>query len=163
MRFTHELTYDADPEAVLRMLSDAGFREEVCRAVDAVDPVVSVQGSVQGSAGMTVVVDQSQPARDAPSFVRRLVGDAVRIVRREAWSEPTRADMVVEVPGRPARLDGELRLEGRSGSTSQLVEGVLTVRVPMIGGKVETLVADTLHAALRAEERVGRAWLARRR
>lgn len=157
MRFTHVLTYGATPDAVLAMLADPAFREQVCGAMSATDPAVSVQGS---GAGMTVVIDQSQPAHHAPAFVRGLVGDAVRIVRRESWSGATRAAIVVEVPGRPARLDGEIRLQGRDGSTIQTVEGDVTVRIPMIGGKVESLVAETLHAALQAEQRVGRAWLA---
>jgi uncharacterized protein DUF2505 len=157
MKFSHDLTYDASPEAVLQMLSDAGFRERVCQAMQTVRHDVSVEGA---GAGMTVVVDQSQATRGAPAFVERFIGDAVRIVRRESWSDATNAALAVEVPGKPARIDGAIRLVGRNGSTVQTVSGDVAVRIPLVGGKVEDLVADTFRSALRAEERVGRSWLA---
>ncbi|HEX5560609.1 MAG TPA: DUF2505 domain-containing protein [Nocardioidaceae bacterium] len=157
MKFSHDLTYDAAPEVVLQMLADPAFRERVCQAMHTVRHDVTVDGS---GAGMTVVVDQSQPTRGAPAFVERFIGDAVRIVRRESWQDVTHATLAVEVPGKPARIDGGIRLVGRDGSTVQTVSGNVEVRIPLVGGRVEDLVADTFRSALHAEERVGRSWLA---
>ena len=42
----------------------------------------------------------------------------------------------------------------------ETVAGDIKVKIPMIGGKLEGLIGDLLTAALKTEERVGRAWLA---
>ena len=36
----------------------------------------------------------------------------------------------------------------------------MKVSLPLVGGKLEQLIADVLGSALRNEQRVGRAWLA---
>jgi len=80
MQFSHELTYDADPEAVAQMLADPAFRESVCAQLHVLRHEVAVSG--QG-AGMTVLVDQTQPAKGIPGFAKKFVGDEIRIVQRE--------------------------------------------------------------------------------
>jgi uncharacterized protein YndB with AHSA1/START domain len=157
MRFTTELTYDASPEAVHAMLADPAFRARVCEATHASHHEVSVQ---PGPSGMTVVVDQTQPARGIPSYARRVVGDQIRIVQRETWTGGSAASLVIELPGKPGAVQGSLALAGDASRTVETVTCEVTVRVPMIGGKLEDLVGGLLQSALRAEQRVGRAWLA---
>jgi hypothetical protein len=67
MKFSHDLAYDAAPEAVAAMLADPAFREAVCAALHVLRHEVSVQGA---GAGMQVVLDQTQPAKGIPSFAR---------------------------------------------------------------------------------------------
>jgi hypothetical protein len=156
MRFTHELTYDAAPEEVRAMVADPAFRERVCEAVHASEHRVSVD---EAGPGMTVVVDQTQPARGIPSFARKFVGDEIRIVQRETWADGSGGSLTLEIPGKPGTFDGTVRLAGDS-TTVESFQGEVTVRVPLVGGRLEGLVGDLFRAALQAEERVGRAWLA---
>lgn len=157
MRFSHELAYDAAPEAVAEMLADADFRERVCGALHVLRHDVSVEGA---GAGMRVVVDQTQPAKGIPSFARKFVGDEIRIVQRETWRDTTNAALVIEVPGKPGTMHGSITLVGDDASTVQTVAGDIKVALPFVGGKIEGLVGDIFRSALRAEQRVGREWLA---
>ena len=157
MRFSHDLAYDAAPEAVLAMLSDPAFREDVCRAMNAVRLDVSVDGS---GAGMTVLIDQTQPARGIPSFARKFVGDDIRIVQRETWRDAAGATVEMQIPGKPAAFTGTVALARNGMGTVESVTGDVKVKIPMIGGKLEGLVADLMRTALENEQRVGRAWLA---
>jgi hypothetical protein len=171
MRFTHELSYDAAPDRVREMLGDPAFRERVCEAMHASRHTVSVDGA-------TVVVDQTQPARGIPSFAKRFVGDEIRIVQRETWSDAATASLTLEIPGKPGTFEGTLTLaagaagaagDGAAGAagaagdgaagTVESVTGEVRVRVPMVGGKLEGLVGDLFRTALQTEQRVGRAWL----
>jgi hypothetical protein len=159
MRIRHDLQYDAPPADVRAMLSDPAFREKVCEATHALRREVRVDGAGPG-AGMSVLVDQTQAADGIPSFAKKLLGDEIRIVRREDWSGPQDAALAVEIPGRPAGFQGRLVLAADGTGTVESVTGEVRVRVPMVGAKLESLVADVLVAALRSEERVGRRWLA---
>jgi hypothetical protein len=141
------------------MLADPAFREEVCQAMHASHHTVEVQGS---GAGLTVVVDQTQPARGIPSYARKFVGDEIRIVQRERWTGGAGGALSLEIPGKPGTFEGTLALAGdAAGGTVESLDGEIKVRVPLVGGKLEGLVGDLFRSALQAEERVGRDWLAR--
>jgi Protein of unknown function (DUF2505) len=159
MRFAHELRYDAAPSDVHRMLADPAFRDQVCAAMQATRHEVSVDPAAGDPTGLVVVVDQTQPARGIPSFARRFVGEEIRIVQRETWTGTSGASLAIEIPGKPGRLDGTVSLAGDGAGTLESVTGDVRVKVPLIGGKLESLVADLLRAALQTEERVGRRWL----
>ena len=159
MRFSHDLAYDAAPEAVAAMLADPAFREEVCQALHVLRHEVSVQGA---GAGMRVVVDQTQPAQGVPSFAKKFVGDEIRIVQRETWRDTTKADLDIEIPGKPGTMRGGITLAGDTVHTVQTVTGDIRVKLPLVGGRIEEMVGDIFRSALRAEQRVGAAWLAGR-
>jgi hypothetical protein len=157
VKFSYDLTYDAAPDAVLEMLSDPAFRDRVCEAVHGTDRAISIQGS---GAGMVATIDQTQPARGIPAFATRFVGDQIQIVQRERWGTATSASMELEIPGKPGSFAGTIALVDSGAGTTQTVSGEVKVKVPLIGGKLEGLVGDLLRSALKAENRVGRAWLA---
>jgi hypothetical protein len=158
-RITHDLTYDAPLESVAAMLGDRSFREEVCDAQHVLDHDVSVTTSASGSTH--VRIDQRQDATGLPSFATRIVGDSIQIVQEESWSSPSEADITVVIPGRPGEMTGSARLVEVAGTTTQTVELAITVRIPIVGGKIEGLVGDMLLRALEIENRVGRDYLSR--
>lgn len=157
MKFSHDLTYDAAPDQVLRMLADPAFRDRVCDAVHGTDRRVAIQGA---GAGMTVTVDQTQPARGIPSYAAKFVGDQIRIIQHERWRTTAGADLELEIPGKPGAFAGTIALVATGTGTTETVSGDVTVKVPFVGSRLESLVGDVFRSALEAENRVGRAWLA---
>ena len=156
MRFHHQLRYDAPPAAVRAMLADPDFREKVCQAQDAAVTEVRVEPDGES---MHVVVDQSRPSDDIPGFARKLVGDEIRIVQDERWSDATSADLHVTIPGKPGELRGSVTLAPDGSGTVETIQGELKVDVPLIGAKLESLIAELLTVACDAEHEVGRTWL----
>jgi hypothetical protein len=157
MHFHQELTYDAAPDEVYAMLSDPAFREAVCEAGDSVRHTVTI---TENGGGMTVAVDQVQPAAGIPSFAKKIVGDEIEILQREEWSSPTDAALEVSIPHKPGHLKGTVTLRPSGSGTVETVDAEIKVHIPMVGGKLEKLIADLLSSALRSEERVGKTWLA---
>lgn len=156
---THRLTYDAPVEAVVAMLADPAFREEVCRA----QHVTEVNATVRTEGGRTIVkVDQWQPTAGIPSFAKKIVGDRTNIVQDEVWTSPTRGDITVTIPGKPGDMTGTAVLEPTpEGGTVETVTLTIKVKIPVVAGKIENLIGDLLLKALKAENRVGREYLAR--
>jgi hypothetical protein len=157
VKFTHDMTYDASPEQVRAMLADPGFREQVCEAMHAIRHDVSIDPDGDK---MKVKVDQTQPAKGIPSFAKKFVGDQIQIVQHESWNGSGGAALEVEIPGKPGRMVGDISLKGDGSSTTETVAGEIKVSIPMLGGKLESLIGDLLRSALRTEERVGRKYLA---
>ena len=153
-----ELAYDASPDEVYAMLTDPAFREEACKHMR----VLRASATVAESGDATVVtIDQVQPAKGLPSFATKLVGDEIRIVQEETWTEGRHADVHVTIPGKPGEMVGTAVLEESGGGTVEKVDLEVRVRIPLVAGKIEKLVADMLRKALEAENEAGRDYLSR--
>ena len=157
-RIQHDLTYDAPVADVAAMLADPAFREEVCDYQRVISKEVTVD---RRGEGMDVVIDMVQPARGIPSFAQKFVGDTINIVQSESWSSPTRGDITVTIPGKPGDMSGTAVLAESGGGTVETVDLTVKVNIPLVGGKLEGLIAGLLEKALVAENTVGRDWLSR--
>ncbi len=153
-RLTKQLTYDASAEAVAGMLDDPGFREKVLEQQRVVRGSVTVDGDV-------VTIEQVRSADDIPSFARSFVGDEILIVQTENWTSPNSADVRLAIPGKPGEAVGTLQLVESGGTTTESVELDISVKIPLVGGKIEKLIAGIVGTALDVEQRAGREWLGR--
>ena len=158
-RIVHELKYDAPLADVAAMLADKAFREEVCVATRAIRYAVTVDG-VQGDP-MKVRIEYTQPTEGIPSFAKKFVGAETDIVQSESWTSPEHGDIHVTIPGKPGEMTGTAVLAEKDGVTTETVTLDIKVKIPLVAGKIETLIGKILGSALRAENRTGVAWLAR--
>lgn len=156
MRFRKELVYDADAEDVFAMLSDPGFREKVARAQEAVSVDVRLTTS---SGGFSLVTDLEQNTKHLPAIAKKITGDTTRAVLTEEWSSPSGGSISITAPGKPTTAQGTITLESDAIGTREVVELEVTVKVPLIGGKLEQLMADNIGSGYDVEHRVGQAWL----
>ena len=157
MRFRKELAYEADPDEVFAMLSDPAFREKVAHAQEVAS--VDVQLTTSGG-GFSLVNDQMQNTKDLPSIAKKITGDTTRAVVTEEWSSPTSGSISITAPGKPSKAEGTITLEPDTTGTTEIVELEVKVKMPLIGGKLEQLMADTIESGYDVEHEVGRAWLA---
>lgn len=157
-RLVHEMTYDAPVDAVTAMLADPAFREEVCRYQGVLRQKVDIE---RVGEGIHVTIDQWQSTSGVPSFAKKIVGEETNIVQKEIWTTPTLGDITVEIPGKPGDMTGTARVEEQGGRTVETVDLTIKVGIPLVGGKIEGLISDLLLKALKAENKVGRDYLAR--
>jgi hypothetical protein len=54
-----------------------------------------------------------------------------------------------------------MTLRPGDGGTRQTIDGDLKASVPLVGGRIEKAIEPAMQAAIRVEQREGRAWLAR--
>ncbi len=156
-RLVHELVYDASVEEVSAMIADPAFREKVCSYQRVIRQEISIE---QVGDGMHVTIDQWQPTSGIPSFARKIVGDETNIVQKEIWSSPLLADLHLTIPGKPGDMTGTARLVETDGVTTETVTLDVKVGIPLIAGKLESLIADLLLKALKEENKAGRDYLA---
>ncbi len=153
-RVVKELVYDAPVEQVSAMLQDPAFRER------SLERMKVLRGGATAQDGV-VTIEQVQAARGLPSFVTKLVGEEIRIVQVERWTGVDHADVQVSIPGKPGEMTGTITLVGTGDRTVETVHLDITVRVPLVGGKMESVVAEMFGKALTAEHRTGVEWLSR--
>lgn len=156
MKFHHELTYAASLDDVRAMLREPAYWDRVAQATGA----LSSTTTVTESAGATeVVTDEEQKVVGVPGFAKKFVGDSTRAIKTLRWSNDT-ASFVVETPGKPTSLSGTATLASLGDSTTLRYDLEVKASVPLIGGKLEKLVADLTVEGFGKEEATGVAWLA---
>lgn len=160
-KLTHELTYPgAGLDEVSAMLGDPAFRERVCEAQRVLSKEVTI---TPAGTGRTVEIRQVQATSGVPGFARKVVGEETTLVQTERWTSPTAATVEVDLPGKPGEMTGGISLAETDGGVTETVTLDISVGIPLVGGKLEGLMADLMTKALKAENRVGRDWLAERR
>ncbi|MFC4785408.1 DUF2505 domain-containing protein [Nocardioides sp. MAHUQ-72] len=156
MLFRHELVYDSGPDQVFAMLADPKFREAACDAQDVISAEVRLDRTGNG---FSLVVDQLQRTDDLPSFARTFAGDSTRAIQREEWADSTSGTLRIEAPGKPTEITGTITLRPQGSGTREIVELDVKVKVPIVGGRLEKLMAEKIRAGMDAEHGVGVPWL----
>ncbi|MDP3969713.1 MAG: DUF2505 domain-containing protein [Nocardioides sp.] len=159
MKIRHVSSYPAPADEVHAMLLDPAYRERVCAALEAVSADVRVE-EVPG--GHQVRIDQVQPTTGVPSFAKKFAGETTRAVQVEEWNgegPERRATLSIETPGKPTRTTGTLALAPEGEGTSVVLDAELSVTVPLIGKKLEGLMAELFTNGRDTEHQVGLAWL----
>ncbi len=149
----HEHTYAAPLDDVAAMLGDPAFRHRVCEVQRVVSADVSVEP--EGAGPKKVRIDQRQEAKGLPAFAAKIVGEQIQIVREETWRSSSHADLAMSIPGKPGDIGGTVELRESDGSTTHTVSLRVSIPIPFVGAKVESLVADLLVKYFVAENAVG--------
>lgn len=157
MKFQARNTYAASPAEVHAMLADPAFREQVCADQDVVEVEVSITPTDDG--GMSVVVDQVQPTPGVPSFASPIIGATTRAIQLEEWGDDHTASLEIQAPGKPVTMSGSITLEPEGSGTVEVIDLEIRVKVPLIGGRLEKLMASLVERSIRSENQTGRAWL----
>ncbi|MGN6574525.1 MAG: DUF2505 domain-containing protein [Nocardioides sp.] len=157
MKFRHEIVYDAPAHDVWAMLADPAFRQKSCEAMRVVSANISVDPDGDG---MKVRIEQVQRTEGIPSFAKKFAGDTTEAIQVEEWQDPRSATMTVTTPGKPTRITGTLSLDSDGARTVETFEGEVKVSVPLIGGKIEGLMAELFRKGMDKEHSAGVAWLA---
>jgi hypothetical protein len=153
-------SYDATPEEVFAIVTDATFREQACEKTKA----LSYDVQVSESGGDTIVrVSREMAATDIPDMARKFVGQTLTVVQTETWhpaaADGSRAaDVVGEIANTPVTLKGTASISAGGAQTVQTIDLDVKVAVPLIGKKMEPFVVDAVRSGLQKEHDLGREW-----
>jgi Protein of unknown function (DUF2505) len=142
---------------VFAMFGDPAYRRAVADHQHVVD--FDCRISMDGE-GMDVRLEEAHSTDRIPGFAQKLVGPEIRFVQHETWASPSSADLHLTIPGRPGDVTGTQTLTRSGDDVVQTIDLAVQVSMPIVGGKIENLVAAFIAKAFRAENQVGTTWLA---
>ena len=106
-------------------------------------------------------------ANALPSLVRGVLPGNLVIERTETWkredSGSYSGDVVVTIPDTPGSATGGMRLRDTDEGSEHAIRVEVTVKVPIIGGKIEEMVTGHIRGLLESESAFTQQWLARGR
>ena len=134
----------ADVEATFTALSGEGWPLEKARVLSDGSLLVSRNEAADGS--VEIVTSRALPA-GIPGFLKAFLPGDNRALQTDSWG-PVGADGTrrgtwkADIPGAPAQVAGTMRIEPTGSGSSYVIDGTVTVKVPLIGGKAESFIAE---------------------
>ncbi len=136
----------ADVATVLALISSPRWVQARERALSDGSRVEEHDERADG--GVLLTVSRVLP-KGAPAMVERFLPSDGRVLQTDDWAAADSAPdgerrgiWDVELPGAPASMDGTVRLTPTADGCRCVREGSVTVRVPLIGGRAESFIAD---------------------
>jgi hypothetical protein len=148
--------YPASRERVRQVLTDRQYLRDKLRAVGG--PRAELVSWKQDERGITVVLHQAVPDDALPSFLRSVLPGDLRIRRTETWTGSGGSVHAV-VEGAPGTVTGAMRLEPDPAGCVLGAQLTAEVGLPLIGGKVEKVITDSVGRLMEAEYRFTLEWL----
>lgn len=146
-RITYE--YASDPDTVAKLLHDPEFLKRRSELAGETNVEVKV---VDLGDGMHVTVARDREV-ELPAFAKKLYSKQNRIVEDTTWRRQGgqwMAEYQVTVTGIPGEVRGKSTLTATAKGTMYESNFQVTARIPIVGGKLEAVVADRLEETFRA-------------
>lgn len=160
MKFDATVTYPAPLDAVWSMLRDEKFHKSRLQAAHVKADHIEI---VDEGDAFTAVVEMMQDASDVkiPSMAKRfLPSDGIRATISERWDTTTcEGVLTVDLGGLPVQFVATSHLNDDGSSVTRTVSGDLTVKVPMIGKKLESEAIKQVSRIVTAEEQAANNYL----
>jgi len=151
--------FACSPLELFDVLTDEAFLRARAERFSGTDEAPSVQ---RDGGLVRVSIPRALPLEHVPSWSRRFVGDG-RLLQVDSWhdhEQPITGAMVAETGRSFVNLDGSMEIAASEGGCRYSATARITVRVPGIGGKAESMAARHLQELLEEEQRFTAAWVA---
>lgn len=144
---TVTFAYPDSPAEVAALLQDAVYLRH--RSETAGEHNIDVR--VEHTQAGTRVTVAREKSFDIPAFAKLAVGNASKAVESTLWradGERWLADYTIDVTGLPIKIQGHSVLTPNAGGCQYTSTFEATVRIPLIGKRLEGLVADGIEEQL---------------
>jgi hypothetical protein len=160
-RIEHQTTSTWPVQDVFKALVDERYLRDRLTVLGGRDARLETFGSTNGKTSYQL--KQGVPAEHLPSIAKGLLGGDLVIHRAEVWTEAGSTGSVeVTLNGVPGRLDGTFVLVEHAGGSRLTLTGQVKVSIPLMGGKLETMIAEQVAELLDKENEFTTEWLANR-
>ncbi|CAM2983910.1 DUF2505 domain-containing protein [Prescottella defluvii] len=150
----HSAQYPQPVATVHAALTDEGYWQARLREVGG--PGATLDEITVGDGTIDVAMTQSVPAEHLPAVVTKIRPGDLIITRTESWGA-LQGDRAVgtfsaQVEGAPGELRGTMTLTSDGTGSLLVMDGEVEVKMPLIGGKIESVIAGQVLELLDAEE-----------
>lgn len=160
MKYQEQNIHAANADVVLRMYSDQDYFLTKYRNVGATE--VKVLACTQGDGRFSITTSR-QVAVEAPvpAFASKLVPSHITVIQTDSWDLAAKTGTLdIEFKGVPVNIHCDMKLTDQGSQCIQDLDFTLKVSVPLIGGKLEQLLADDLRRKFVADAAEARRALA---
>lgn len=158
-RIEHHTTSPHSAEKVFGAMVDETYLRDRLAAIGGTNAELVSFLSVEEKTSYEL--KQGVPAEHLPSMAKSLLGGDLVIKRVEVWAAGV-GTVEVTLAGVPGRLDGAFTITANGSGSKVTLTGETKVSIPLMGGKLEKVIAEQVVVLLEKESEFTSQWLANR-
>lgn len=152
MQFNTSVTYPTDPTTVKRMLSDEQFHRLRAQVAQARVISIQIEADPQADIRVSSTFEVDLKSLNVPASLSRwLPSDHLQFTVVETCDHSGTGRLEASVSRIPAFVQATTELRGEDGHTVREIKGTLTVKVPLLGGKLEQTALAHLEQVIAAD------------
>lgn len=154
MKFSSELRYPRPAAVVMKMLTDPAYFERKYQALEVAD--FALAEHVAGERFSISYRFRAAGQTRVPEFAKKFVGDSIRVSQTDSWRVSERIGAIdIQIGGAPVSVHADMKLEPAGAKACVLkLDWQLRCSIPLIGGKVEKIIAEDVQRRSAADEKV---------
>ena len=146
MKLDYSQQFDADPDTVLKMFCDPAYHQKLQQALGSIN-VRQKAHSDDGNEFSITLAYEVKSEVPLPGFAKKILGETTEVEQTETWNRAQRTGSVaVRMKNLPGGLNCRTALEEKGGGTRKTFDWDISVKVPLVGGKIEKLIVDDVRS-----------------
>ena len=85
---------------------------------------------------------------DLPAFAAKILGETQQLEQEERWNLAAGTGRIVTRPKAPVSIHADVRMVDAGGATRLEMDWEVKAKVPLVGGKIESLAAEEIRARM---------------
>ena len=159
-KYEERQAFDQPPETVMKMFTDRAYFERKYAASGGWDIQV-LEHELTAARFRIKCSYQRKPDADVPAVARKFIGESVHVTQEDVWDLKARTGrLTVELRGAPVRMSAEMKLVAEAGGCANVLSWTLNCPVPLVGGKMEQVLAKEMREKAAADLAISRRLLA---
>ncbi|HUR41279.1 MAG TPA: DUF2505 domain-containing protein [Verrucomicrobiae bacterium] len=146
MDFTEKHTFDKPVATVLKMFSDRSYFEKKYQALGYrnIEVLEHVTDARRFSIKVRYDASSSTPL---PDFARKFIGETNSVTQTDSWDLDKRTGRLeAEIKGVPVKIRADMKLVSEGAGSCNALRWTLSCGIPLLGGKLEQIVARDIQA-----------------
>ncbi len=160
MKFDDKHSFDKPAATVMKMFSDRAYFERKYKELSFWDIEVLEHDK---SAKRFRIKVRYTTKNDAPipDFAKRFLGESTQVVQQDTWDIGAKTGRLeIEIKGVPVKVSADMTLKDEGKGSANNLKWNLSCGIPLVGGKLEKVVADDIQAKSKADIAASRKILA---
>lgn len=156
-RFEHRATFSAPAATVRSTLVDPAFLEERLRVLGGNGATLVDHRA--GADGVGFRLRQGVAAERLPGAVRAILKGDLVVEREERWTPDGTGTGRATISGVPGEIISRSRVTDHTDGSELVIDAEVRVGIPLVGAKLEGVVAEQVGKLLAAESEFAAKWL----
>jgi len=151
MKFDDQHKLNKPAASVLAMYSDRAYFERKYKTLDGVKDFEIIECEAKGDTFRIKHRSQQRSDIPMPDFAKKFLGEYNSVVQQDTWNLKTGVGRLeIELKGVPLKISADMKVAGADKATNTFNWNV-SCSIPLLGGKLEKLIADDIRAKSAAD------------